>query len=679
MKIMNWVFCKIRFFLFAGMVMGLTLQGCIKDKYDFNKLSTQAKIGQQWALPIVYGSMKMENMVKPNDTIVFEDNGAVKVVYRQDSIFSLAASDYMKLEDQDPDSTNIALGPFHLNDFHTIKNIPNTTGTSQLPFFQTFTHVTFAGGTVSVTVTNNLSTEITSLTLRLHNTGDHTVIGSDLVYSNIAAHNSMTRTFDLAGLTTTHAWSVEVVSIAPAVTVDPDGLTISILSTNVSALSGNAIIPDQVFYHEAGNYDLNQDTIQLTLFGVRKGLFAVTVNSPLQEHLSFNITFPTGKKNADTLAYSFVTNGSGTYEDTLHLAGAIIDLGTDPAQPYNTLPYRYRVSLVSSGNLVDFDVTQVLKFKYQMKDLAFQTMQGYFGEKEYVFDKDTLDVGLDDFFSNIKGTLSLTNPQVNILYANGFGIPAEIALDVTGKTKSGKEQALNAPPMRIQLPANSTDPPVDGVLAFTKDNTDIVKLIDLHPSTILYGGKAAVNPDGFQGWTNFISYNSSIVLGLEVEVPLEFKMQDLQLQDTIDNPFFDDQSDSSDFSLRNFKDVKLRLKAENGFPVGMSFRVYIYEKTSGTILDSVLFNQIIQAAPVDAEGRVTEAASSDQTVEINEIQLNELANTPDLIVAGVFNSSDGGAKSVKIYTDYTFDFKLGVQTRLNYEFDLGDGNNMNNF
>lgn len=677
MEVIAWMTGKIRIFLFGMLVTSLVLPGCIKDKYDFDMLSTQAEISQQWGLPLVQGSMKMGNMVKPNDTIVFEEDGVVKVVYRQDSVFSLQASDYMHVDDQTPDSIEIPLGPFHLYNFQGRISIPNVTGISFFPDFQKFTHVTFAGGIVSVTVINNLSVDISSLTLRFHNADDNSVIGSDLVYSNIPAHDSLTETFDLAGLTLSNRWTLEVVSISPATTSVPEGLTVSIQSSDVSGLSGNAVLPDQVFFSDTSNYDLNQDALQLTFLSTRKGHFVVTTVSPLAEPVAYNITFPTGEKDADTLKYSFLTNGPGSYSDTLKLNGASFNLASVATHPYNVLPYRYQVSLKSTGNLVDFDVTQMMKFKCRLIDPEFQYVEGYLGQKEYMVDEDTIEVGLDDFFNRIHGTLSLTNPQVRILYTNGFGIPVEIAMDVTGKAANGDEQALNAPSMRIQYPSDISEPPAEGILSFTRDNTDIVPLIDLLPSSVFYGGKAIINPDGFQGWTNFLSYDSDILLGLEVEVPLEFRMQDLQLQDTIENPFYDDTSDTSDFSLKNFEYVILHLEAENGFPVGMSFNIYIYDKASGAIVDSILFKQMIQPAPVDADGRVTGVMSSNQTVEITGAQLDELENTPDMIVAGIFNSTD--QKSVKIYTDYTFDFKLVVQTKVNYEFDLGDASGMNNF
>ena len=674
MKYFVLFFKRFRFLFFTGSLILLILQGCIKDKYDFNKLSPLVQITPEVVFPVIHGSMMMGNMVKPNDTVVFENNGAVKVVFRKDSIFRLGAAQILQIKDQAPGSSDIALGPFRLDDFSAATDIATSNGTAYpLPPFTNFTHVTFWTGDVSVTVTNHYASKITTLTLLFRNTGDNSPIGSDpVVFSNIPSDGSETQTMSLSGVAATNEWSVEVVSGSPVFTTND--LNVSLVSSGVKALSGNAILPDQVFYADTDNFNLDLDTLQLTYLAFRKGVMAYTVSSPFSEEIDFDMVFPTGSKHSDTLKYSFpVVNGSN--DDSLRLDSASFDLSTDATQPYNILPYRYQVSLKSSGNLVDFNGADQFHFTYQLRNLYFQYVQGYFGKRDFVFEKDTLDVGLDDFFRDIRGTVSLTNPQVHLLYSNGFGIAAEVKVNVKGETNAGEQQLLNASPMTLVSPQDRTDPPAEGELDFTKENTDIVSLIDLHPSYIVYGGKAVINPEGNQGWTNFVSAHSNLLLDLEVEVPLEFRMQDLVLQDTVENPFHSDPADSSDFTLKNLDYAKINLQAENGFPVGINFKILLYDSTAHVIVDSILFHDIVNAASVDANGRVTQSASSNQWIEIGRMQLDELENTDQLIVAGIFNTTDQGTKSVKIYTDYTFDFKLAFQTKIHYDFNLNDAGN----
>jgi hypothetical protein len=321
---------------------------------------------------------------------------------------------------------------------------------------------------------------------------------------------------------------------------------------------------------------------------------------------------------------------------------------------------------------VDFSKTDIFYVRYQIRDVELDYAEGYFGQQEASFDGDTIETGMEDVFSHIHGTLSLTNPQVKIFYSNGFGIPVEITADVTGVDGEGREQSLDAPPMRMDCPAGRNDPPAEGVLAFTRDNTNIVELIDLRPLTIIYGGGARMNPDGFLGWDNFVSASSSLVAGLEVDVPLEMRLQDLALTDTLENPLQSDNTDTSEFSLQDLDYLMLYLGTDNGFPIDLSIRMYMYDSLTHVVRDSVLFGKILEAAPVDDGGRVTETVTTRQQVRLEGSQLKALEEVNALILVVTFNTSAAGTQEVKIYTDYTLGFRLAVATALDYDFDMGD-------
>jgi hypothetical protein len=224
----------------------------------------------------------------------------------------------------------------------------------------------------------------------------------------------------------------------------------------------------------------------------------------------------------------------------------------------------------------------------------------------------------------------------------------------------------------MDYPVVREDPPAEGVLAFTRDNTNIVELIDLRPLTIIYGGGARMNPDGFQGWDNFISASSSLVAGLEVDVPLEIRLQNLVLSDTLENPLQNEDADTSEFSLKDLDYLMLYLGTDNGFPMDLSIRMYMYDSLTHVVSDSVLFGKILEAAPVDAGGRVTETVTAKQQVRIEGSQLEALETANALILVVTFNTSGAGTQDVKIYTDYTLGFRLAVATALDYDFDMGE-------
>jgi len=149
-------------------------------------------------------------------------------------------------------------------------------------------------------------------------------------------------------------------------------------------------------------------------------------------------------------------------------------------------------------------------------------------------------------------------------------------------------------------------------------------------------------------------------------------MQDLWLQDTLENPFEADGTDTSDLSLSDLDYLDLYLGADNGFPIALSMKMYLYDSLTDIIYDSILFGKLVEAAPVDAGGRVTESVKTKQQVRVEGDQLVHLEQVNALILTVTFNTSNGGTQSVKIYTDYTLGFRLAVATALDYEFDMGD-------
>ena len=664
--------CRPWIFPAGGILLLLVLfQGCIRDKYDFDKLSMRAHLSPEVVLPVVYGTMKVENMVEPNDTIVFDPDGGVRLVFREDSIFVQDIADLVDLEDQDPDSTDFGLGPFLISDASASIDIPNATGSNDLDPLPDFHWVRVREGRMEVTVQNNLSVEVTSLTLRLKNRSDNTVVGQDLTFTDIPSGDTATLGMDLAGVRVTNELSVEVVSISPVVALQNDAFTVTVHTYDVEAAEGNAILPEQFLYTDTGIYKIEEDTLQITHLTISDGVFDMYVTTNFPEDVELEVVFPSARKDGDTLRYRYAVTG-GVMEDSLLLRGTSFDLSTDATQPYNAIPYRYVVTMKNSGGYVDFSDGDVFHFRYQLRSLRLGYAEGYFGKEDFSFDGDTIETGLDELFSHIHGTLSLTNPQVRITYSNGIGIPVEVFTEVTGIDGEGREQALNAPPMRMEYPASKDDPPAEGALAYTRDNSDIVEMIELRPLTFIYSGSASMNPDGFRGWDNFVSASASLVVGLEVEVPLEFRMQDLVLQDTLANPFADEGNDTSGFSMRDLDYLLLHLGTDNGFPLDLSIRMYLYDSLTHVVEDSILFDRIVEAAPVDDQGRVTETVQTQQHVRIEGAQLAALEEVNALILSVTFNTSAGGSKSVKIYTDYALAFRMGVATTLDYDFDAGE-------
>jgi hypothetical protein len=224
--------------------------------------------------------------------------------------------------------------------------------------------------------------------------------------------------------------------------------------------------------------------------------------------------------------------------------------------------------------------------------------------------------------------------------------------------------------MHFEYPTDRDNSPVTSTVSFNKDNTDIVELIEMRPSKITYSGGATVNPTGKLGWDNFVTGESSVVAGLEVEIPFEFRAN-LSLQDTLENPLkLEDSQEDEDFGIDNVESASLHFLINNGFPVEIGFNIQLYDSTADQVLATLDVPVLFPAAPVDANGIVTEPTEDTTSIVITSEFLENLEIADELIVTGSLNTTNSGA--VKILTTYTIDFKLGVSTKVSYEFDFGE-------
>ncbi|MCK4701207.1 MAG: hypothetical protein KAT38_12755, partial [Bacteroidales bacterium] len=435
-----------------------------------------------------------------------------------------------------------------------------------------------------------------------------------------------------------------------------------------------AYLPEQLFLSVADTIQFNLDSdVEITFLELNTAHINYTLESHIAENIEVVITLPTSLAGTDTTRFTIPLGASGVQSGQLSMNNTVNDFSTDPAQPFNSIPFEYGLSVKpSGGGMVYFDLTDSVNLTYQISDIDFLYVEGYFGQHSFDVDEDTIDLGLEEIEDHISGTFTFTNPIVNINYSNSVGVPVSFDLNLIGSNGAGETQGLNASTMNIAYPADRDNSPVTSTASFNKDNTDIVELIEMRPNKINYSGGATVNPLGKQGWDNFVTGESSVVAGLEVEIPFEFRAN-LTLQDTLENPLkLEDSQEDEDFGIDNVEFASLHLKVDNGFPVEIGFNIQLYDSTADQVLATLDVPVLFPAASVDANGIVTEPTEDTTSIVITGEFLENLEIADELIVRGSLNTTNSGA--VKILTTYTLDFKLGVSTRVSYEFDFGDSN-----
>ncbi|MCK4701324.1 MAG: hypothetical protein KAT38_13345, partial [Bacteroidales bacterium] len=530
-----------------------------------------------------------------------------------------------------------------------------------------------------MTITNNLPVEIT-LKVVILNASDNSQIGDTLTFDDILPGGTANSQIDLTGEIVSSSLTAELVTISSPGSSDPvpinlatDEISVSVSTSDLTVVRGQAFLPEQLFLSIADTIQFNLDSdVEITFIELITANIDYTMESHIAENIEVVITLPTSLSGADTTRFVIPLGASGQQSEQLSLDNTKNDFSTDPVQPYNSIPFEYGLSIKpSGGGMVIFNLTDSVVLTYQISDIDFDYVEGYFGQHSFDVDADSIDLGLGEIEDNISGTFTLTNPIVNINFSNSVGVPVSFDLNLIGSNGAGETQGLNASTMNIAYPADRDNSPVVSTISFNKDNTDIVELIEMRPGEINYSGGATVNPLGKQGWDNFVTGESNVVAGLEIEIPLEFRANNFTLQDTLENPLkLEDSDDEEDFSINNVEFASLNLFVNNGFPLEIGFSIQLYDSVAGQVLATLDVPVLFPAAPVDGNGVVTESTEDTTSIVITGEFLENLEIADQLIVRGSLNTSNSGA--VKILTTYTIDFKLGVSTKVSYEFDFGE-------
>ncbi len=690
----------------------ILINSCIKETYDFEKLSTRASLKIGISAPVVKGSLTLGNAIESNDTLQFLDDNSIKIVFKQDSLFTFDVSEILEIPVQDVQNRSFQLGALKLADFSgggsisldeistgfplafraalqaldgttsMFPAIPDLPGDSiTISPFSNFVLVEFGSGTISMTITNNLPVEI-SLKVVILNASDNSQVGDTLICNNVPPGGNANSQIDLAGEIVSSSLTVELVTISSpgssvpvAINLTTDEISVSVSAFDLTIVRGQAILPEQLFLSVTDTIQFNLDNgVEITFLEINTANIDYTLESYITENVEVVITLPTSLAGADTTRFTIPLGASGTQTGQLSLDNTVNDFSTDPAQPYNSIPFEYGLSIKpSGGGMIIFNLADSVNFTYQISDIDFSYVEGYFGQHNFNIDEDSIDLGLDEIEDLISGTFTFTNPIVNINYSNSVGVPVSIDLNLTGSNSEGEIQALNADTMNFEYPTDRYNSPVTSTVSFNKDNTDIVGLIEIRPGKITYSGGATVNPLGKQGWDNFVTGESSVVAGLEVEIPFEFRANNLTLQDTLENPLkLEDSQEDEDFSVDNIESARLHLLINNGFPLEIGFNIQLYDSTTDQVLATLDVPSLFPAAPVDGNGIVTEPTQDTTSIVITGDFLENLDIADKLIVAGSFNTYNNGSQPVKILTTYTLEFKIGVSTRISYEFDFGE-------
>ena len=404
---------------------------------------------------------------------------------------------------------------------------------------------------------------------------------------------------------------------------------------------------------------LNSDLALGTLGGVElqnatfeKGFYTISLetSTTFSTNVDIKVTLK-HTSNAGQLSEKTLTLTAGNLSviDSIDLSNVTFDF-TAGQQKINYIGLS--IEMLNPGGVTE---THPVDVKTQFKNLQLENAEGFFGQREINIPSGDFDFDLEGISEFVDG-LYLTDPLVRIITTTTLGASLGLQLDLDGVNSDGNVVALDAD-TEILKGAVSPIIPVQNVIEFSPLNSKVADFLANLPSTILFSGKAEINPPG-ESKSNFINKNSGVTADLEVDVPLKFTANNVKLDQTLE---IDDLQDMSE-DLEKFD---MLFYVDNGLPFNVDVDVSFLESETGDSLQGFKLASLFTAAPVDGDGRVTNNAPMQKVEQsFTEQMILDLNKCDKIRFVARLSTANNGSKVAALYSDYELSIKVATRAKL---------------
>ncbi|MDA0741120.1 MAG: hypothetical protein O2862_04300 [Bacteroidetes bacterium] len=677
--------------LLSVFAAGMALSSCQSDVVDPTNIDITAN--PIIALPLGEIGLTMDHLLIPDSSLIFDDNTVYKVIVAQDSVFGIDVNDLISIPAQSPSSSSISMGTVAVSNVSLTQDIAlgavasdagltaiSSAHGSNAPFpqlnesnvgtyggsgFGTFTSASFSNGTLTLGLTNdwpvpvslaidlvNASTGATILTYAMNNVAANGGTGSDTEsLVNITLPNSIG--FKITSLTSPGS-GTNLVAIDTT-----DNLELAISSANLEVYNAITQISTQDISSDTQYVDLStggSEELRELMFSTAS--FDYEFVSTLAENLELNLNFPGSDQNGVEVDTTITIAAGATTMGSINLNGTVLDLTQDPSQNHSRLPIAVAATLLGSGNMVNIDSSDALDMTFEMTNLQFGHIKGFFGTQQITIDPGAVDLAID-FLENFDGEISFAEPSIAMAITNSIGLPIQLVLDFNS-FKDGTAYGLNGPNYVLPYPTTLGNA-ATGTLTFDNTNSSIVDVFTLPKDSITYGGSVNVNHDTTTfGTENFVTNTSSISGDLLMEMPFYFTATGLGFYDTLatDQNNLDALPEGT-----TLESAKLLLQTTTTLPLDASLNLTFYDANWNTIL--VKDFGLMESGIPDANGIIVAPTVLDTELELDASEATAVLEAVHITAEATMDTYNVGTDPVKLRTDATLNLNLGVQFKVN--------------
>jgi hypothetical protein len=318
--------------------------------------------------------------------------------------------------------------------------------------------------------------------------------------------------------------------------------------------------------------------------------------------------------------------------------------------------------VVKKSDTVVFDQNKlvILVFKKDsVVDLKLSDFTKATIQKTATIDPNFYDLNLGDVLNHISGTVKFFNPSIKFNYTNSFPDPIKISLNVSATGKSGTK-TLSLAPFTLSKPNLPVQQEITASYVIDTTNSNLPSLISLLPETINYSGTAVITSTVKDSGSEKNAIGANRLTGsLEIDVPMDLSLNNLQFKDTVNN-FIKDNNSNNPLNPSDFQLLRINVSAKNGFPLGAALNMSLYDSATKTVKSSVDATGILNPAPVDSNGKANGITETSTSIEFTSAFFSNVNKADKIIFTITLKTLGNGTQEVKIYSDYRINFNAAL-------------------
>ena len=101
--------------------MFVSVVSCMDE--DISSISNTLEIQPNVAIPIIHSTTTLLDLLPEDENMSFDDDGFIRIIYKEDSIAQVSSDTLLVIEDQDPTQELFSLEAIDIDDFQTDINV----------------------------------------------------------------------------------------------------------------------------------------------------------------------------------------------------------------------------------------------------------------------------------------------------------------------------------------------------------------------------------------------------------------------------------------------------------------------------------------------------------------------------------------------------------------------------